>query len=174
MRLWRPPRSVVQIWNQLATYSRMILNEDILLPPANVLKTFRGHKAQRKLLQANHLLYKYTAYPLIKRDGGVTEFWSSVEPIVPADPGFKGQEQRAGVLNASPTNLARARSAVTQQWNPMTNLLKAKLVSQVYAFVGQCSGQVIDEEARHANTFFIGGAWQLWIPNLSASTIVKV
>jgi hypothetical protein len=152
----------------------MIHNEDITQAPLQVLKTFRGQKAQKMLLHANHLLYKYTAYPLIKPDGSVTEFWSSVEPIVPNDPGLKGHEQRAAILNNAPSNLARARSAVTQQWNPMTNLLKAKLLFPVYAFVGQCSGQVIDEDAKHSNTFFIGGAWQLWIPNLNATLIRKV
>jgi hypothetical protein len=124
----------------------------------------------RRLLGINHKLYKFTSHPLFGPGGKVTPFWSSVEPIAPGDPGWEEGQRRAAHIDASQVDTARARAAVTRQWNSMQGQIRARLCTPVYAFVGQCSGQRIDAES-DANVFFIGGAWQLWIPNLTSKHI---
>jgi hypothetical protein len=153
----------------------MILNNTIRfeMAPENVRKAFRRQQATKKLLHSGHGLYKFTAYPLFRPDGSVTPFWFSVIPITPGDTGLAGLQQRSVVLTSEESTTARARGAVTRQWNPMTGLLRARLLAPVYGFIGQCSGQPIDEAPWLSNIFFIGGAWQLWIPNLGAQTIAE-
>jgi hypothetical protein len=151
----------------------MILNDTIRfeMAPENVRKAFRRQQATKKLLHSGHQLYKFTGYSLFRPDGSVTPFWFSVSPITPGDTGLAGLQERSVVLTSEASTTARARGAVTRQWNPMTGLLRARLVAPVYGFIGQCSGQPIDEAP--SNVFFIGGAWQLWIPNLTAQTITQ-
>ncbi len=154
----------------------MILNEDLSFEklPEDWQRTFRGRRAEKRLLGANHLLFKFTEHGLFKTDGTVTPFWSSIVPITPADPGLAGMQARAAALNCGPAVAARARSAVSRQWNGMTNLLEARLLVEAYAFVGQCSGQRINDDDQSANVVFIGGAWQLLVPNLGRSSIIKI
>ncbi len=154
----------------------MILNEMLSfeMAPNDVRRTFRGQLATKTLLPCNHCLFKFTAHSLFKPDGTVTPFWSSVEPIAAGDPGLAGLQQRAAALQTAPAEFGRARSAVTRQWNPMTGLLRVRLLRPVHAFVGQCSGQLIDKDASFSNVLFIGGAWQLWIPNLDASFVAQI
>jgi hypothetical protein len=151
----------------------MILNDTIRfeMAPQKVRKAFRRQQATKKLLHSCRQLYKFTGYPLFRPDGSVTPFWFSVIPITPGDTGLAGLQERSVVLTSEESTTARARGAVTRQWNPMTGLLRARLVAPVYGFIGQCSGQPIDEAP--SNVFFIGGAWQLWIPNLTAQTITQ-
>lgn len=153
----------------------MILNDTIRfeMAPQKVGKAFRRQQATKKSLQLGHELYKFTAYPLFRPDASVTPFWFSVSPIAPGDTGLAGLQQRSVVLSSEGSVTARARGAVTRQWNPMTGLLGARLVAPAYGFIGQCSGQPIDEAPWLSNVFFIGGAWQLWIPNLTAQTITQ-
>ena len=51
----------------------------------------------------------------------------------------------------------------------MTDLLVVSLVEDVWGFAGQASGQpeFKEELADLRNVLLIGGAWQIWIPNLT-------
>ncbi|MGC4084758.1 MAG: hypothetical protein QM736_22255 [Vicinamibacterales bacterium] len=50
----------------------------------------------------------------------------------------------------------------------MTNLLMIVIKEEVWGFAGQASGQPQFEEARAdlQHVLLIGGAWQVWVPNL--------
>ena len=141
--------------------------------PKTCAKRFVVGRQRRNCSTLNHQLYKFTGYPLFRPDGSVTAFWFSLEPVEEGDTGLAGLQQRSVILTSETPITARARGAVTRQWNPMTGLLRARLLAPVYGFVGQCSCQPIDEAPWLSNVFFIGGAWQLWIPNLSAQTITQ-
>ena len=145
---------------------------DIATSPAEVRRAFLGGIARKQLLEIGHQLYKFTHYPLFRSDGTATPWWSSVEPLDPTDPGLVGTVERAKKLGASPTDFARARTAVTRQWNQMRGLLRVRLLVPVFALRGRCASQPYDGASHLANVVFIGGAWQLWIPNLSRREIV--
>lgn len=114
-----------------------------------------------------HLNYSITLF----HNGKATPWWSSVVPINPADTGLDVLLERAARLKTSAASFARARNAVTQQWNSMSGLLVAETMTPVYAFVGRVAHQPYDERPEFSNVVFIGGAIQLWIPNLTASHV---
>lgn len=136
-------------------------------------KAFIERFTVKRLFPAGYELYKFTQYPLANSDGAVTRWWSSVAPLDDDDPGFHTSSQRASGLGVSGQQFARARSAVTAQWNAMDGLLRARLLLPVYGFVGRCSHQKFDERPEYANVVYIGGAWQLWIPNLTVKEIAE-
>ena len=148
-----------------------ILNEEKLQPSNEAKATFRGGVAAKRRLEPGHRLYKYSENPLL---GGkqITEFWSSVVPIDPRDPGLTQYKQRAATVGTDPNQFARARAAVTKHWNQMTHLLIAEIRLPVFAFVGQTSGQLLEQSDE--KVFLIGGAWQLWIPGLTDKYVVQV
>jgi hypothetical protein len=150
-----------------------MLNEDLQLTalPADVRRAFVG-KIQRQPLPAGHELYKFTHHPLFKPDGTVTPWWSSVEPLTPEDPGLEGTLKRAADLGVAAAEFVRARTAVTRQWNRMSGLLVVRLLVTVVGFAGRCANQQMDDAPEFANVVFIGGAWQLYIPNLTQREIV--
>jgi hypothetical protein len=131
---------------------------------------------EKRALPAGFRLYKFTQYAAHRTafDGAVTPWWSSVDPLDASDPGLAGTLERAERVGSSPNEFARARAAVTLEWNAMTNLERVRLISPVWAFVGRCRTQrlsVSTDERTGAmlapNVYLIGGAWQLFIPNLS-------
>jgi hypothetical protein len=154
-----------------------ILNEalttDSLSP--DVLRTFIGGKLTKQQLNASTLMYKFTDAPLVQSSGRVSPWWSSVEPIAPGDTGLAGLIERAKALSVLPADFARARSAVTKQWNSMSNLLVVRLQIPAYGFVGRCSSQQLDNESPALkNVVFIGGAWQIFLPNLATHHVVRL
>jgi len=138
--------------------------------PGDVQRAFSGGAPQKTLLQAGHRLYKFTQYGLF-HNGKTTAWWSSVLPIDQADTGLDVLLERAARLKTTAAEFARARNAVTKHWNSMSGLLVAEIMSPVYAFVGRVAHQSFDERPEYHNVFFIGGATQLWIPNLTPSHI---
>lgn len=128
---------------------------------------------EKKLLSAGTQLYKFTEHSLFKSDGTVTPWWSTVEPIDPADTGLELLMERAAALGVKPNEFARARSAVTKQWNSMTGLIIAKLNVPAYGLVGRCSSQRFDDSPAFHNVRFIGGAWQVFIPKLTRNEITE-
>jgi len=153
----------------------MALNETLQFSsaPAEVQRAFAGSMPQKVLLQLGHRLYKFTQYELLHQ-GRATAWWSSVKPINSADTGLETLLERAARLGTSPAEFARARNAVTKQWNSMNGLLLAALTSPVYALVGRVAHQQFDERPEYSNVAFIGGAIQLWILNLTAQHIRKL
>ncbi len=93
-------------------------------------------------------------------------------------------ENASGAVG-TPQDFARARSAVTLQWNGMNSILYAKLKVPVWGFVGKTRGQPVfydrkkpsydpgnlRDDPNNPKVFFIGGNYQLCIPNLTPSHI---
>jgi hypothetical protein len=150
-----------------------ILNEQLTFESAasDVRRAFLGQRAERRLLFGGFQLYKFTQYALFKPDGSVTPWWSSVAPLAVGDPGLEGTLERAQKIGANVQQFVRARTAVTNQWNALSGTLRARLVLPVYGFAGRCAGQPFDQDLALANVIYIGGAWQLWIPNLTRKEV---
>ncbi len=144
---------------------------DFNTAPDHVRRAFLHLRPQKRLLFPHHKLYKFTEHPLFQSDGSVTEWWFSVKPVAAADPGLDGTLERARRLDVRADQFARARAAVTRQWNRMNHLLRVRLRCPVYGFVGRCAAQPIDERDGFQNVLLIGGAYQFWIPNLTRQNI---
>lgn len=155
----------------MARYHVLNQHLDFASVGADVRRAFLHGQATKRLLTPGTQLYKYTQHGLYRPDGGVTPWWSSVKPLEAGDPGLAVSNQRAAALGATPGDFARARAAVTYEWNPtMDDCLMARLVQPVYGFSGRCAHQRVREG--DAKVFFIGGAYQLWIPGLTRAHVV--
>ena len=142
--------------------------------PGDVKLAFVGGAAKRIKLTANTRLYKFTEYPLFGDDDAVTAWWSSVTPLNPDDTGLEILLERAARVGVDPSTFARARNAVTKEWNAMGQLRLARLKVPVWGFVGTVRHQPVEKKPEKKKVVFIGGAVQLWIPNLSSTTIGQV
>jgi hypothetical protein len=125
-------------------------------------------------------VYKWTQYPFVSSRGTITEYWSPWEAMRFNDqhvPGFvelrKRYANRPGEVGR-PQEFMRARSAVTNEWNDMSSLTKAQLLEPVWGFLGLCRHQRVSNAANMDHVFFIGGNFQLVIPNLSLMAIKKL
>ena len=135
----------------------------------NVLDAFLGRNALVRLLFAGTKLYKHTDQPLLRPDGTFSPWWALAEPNNPDDPGLAGEVERAEGLGASTADFARARFAVTKQWNSMSNLMLVELLVPAYCLYGRCAAQRVD--ASEGKVVFIGGGCQIWIPNLTIAHV---
>lgn len=153
-----------------------VLNESIsfVTAPADVQQTFHGRTAIRQHVPAGQVLYKFTQFPLVSDKGLITPFWSWATPTNAEDPGLEKLIERAGNLGVPAADFARARSAVVQQWNEMSGLLRVRLLVPVCGLYGRCGTQRVDQRSEFDKVVFIGGAWQLWIPNLTRREVVEV
>jgi hypothetical protein len=124
-------------------------------------------------LPAGYEIYKRAA-SLELPPGRISEFWFSVKPIAPGDPGLDDLPGKARSTGASEIDFVRARAAVTTEWSPLTYLLRVRLLIPVYAFIGQCSGQLFDQNPVNSNVAFIGGGWQVVIPNLTGQAVQRI
>lgn len=133
-----------------------------------------------RLEKGTHL-YKWTEYPIIGKHGYATEYWSPWKPMVVGDmhvPGFAELRERCRNLGGSvgrPQQFMRVRSAVTAEWNAMSSLTKAELALPVWGFLGTCAAQPVTQaEEAERRVLFIGGNYQLVIPNMQAKHIFKL
>ena len=162
----------------------MALNEDLDFEggaDATVKGAFIREKIMAKeLLPTGTRLYKWTQFPLAGKKG-ITPWWSFADErrlesgIV--IPGIKQSEIYAERLKVSQKDFARAQSAVTKAWNQMDNLLMIVLLKPVWGFIGRASGQNFEEESvdpDKKNVFWIGGAYQVWIPNLTTDDVKEI
>ncbi|MCC6493705.1 MAG: hypothetical protein IT424_11880 [Pirellulales bacterium] len=150
------------------------MNDANGLPPFDALpdadqRAFIARRATARQFPAGTLLYKFTQYGLVGPGGRITPWWSGVEPLAPGDPGLAGALDRAARLGHAAKDYARARSAVTNQWNSMEGLLVIRLVRPASGYVGRCAHQPLDENPQLANVVWIGGAWQAYLPGLSSA-----
>lgn len=141
-----------------------------------VRRAFIGGKPETKeRLLASTKLFKWTQYPLVGPKG-ITPWWSFVEDRALVNgkkvDGLRQSQIYAQRLGAQDSRYARTRSAVTQQWNQMTKPLVIELMKNVWGFIGKASGQ--PEDKQMANVYLIGGAYQVWIPNLTIAHIRQV
>jgi hypothetical protein len=163
-----------------------ILNTDFTLEVFNSSLTYKGHTPaqafigerarERKLVSAGTVLWKCTQFSLVNLStGSITEWWCSADDL-------DATLQRCKNLQISLRRYARSRLAVRWEWrNSMDNLLRARILQPVYAFVGSTKWQntqfSVDKEetALPANRLaLIGGDTQYCIPNLTNSHIAEL
>jgi len=163
-----------------------ILNTDVSLEVFNSRFTYNGHAPaqafiggcarERKLVSAGTVLWKCTQFSLVNPStGSITEWWCSADEL-------DTTLQRCKNLQISLRRYARSRLAVKWEWNnSMDNLLRARILQPVYAFVGLTKWQntrfSMDKEATAlpANRLaLIGGDVQYCIPNLTNAHIAKL
>ena len=159
----------------------MILNEDLQFASVEPTVKRAFLRVPEKMLLTPHIrLCKWTSRPL--SDGTrVTPWWSFVESTqlpsgVVAD-GFRVSEERAARLGRSHREFARSRAAISDQFgNKMTKLLVVQISLPVWGFAGQASGQreFADNQPGLRHVFLIGGAYQIWIPNLSLIHVTAI
>lgn len=159
----------------------MILNENLRFDDVDsqVKRAFL-HTPDRVLLAPRVRLYKWTNRSLI--DGTrITPWWSFVEstrlPSGMMAEGFRMSEERAARLGKTHRDFARARAAVSGQFgNTMAHLLLIETNQPVWGFAGQASGQreFADDRPEFAHVFLIGGAHQVWGPNLTPLHVGQV
>ena len=111
----------------------------------------------------------------------IAAWWSFVEstplPSGKVAEGFLVSEERATRIGRSHQKFARARVAISDQFgNTMAELLMVKVVQPVWGFAGQASGQreFADSDVEVRHVFLIGGAYQLWIPNLTLRHVIQI
>lgn len=153
------------------TKADLVLNETLEFAdaPFDVRRAFSGRVTKMRLV-SGHQLYKFTDRGLFQA-GNVTPWWSSVKPINSEDTGLDNFIERTESLDVPADQFARARNAVTAEWNGMDDLLTARLLTAVFGFAGRAAHQNINQRTADANVVFIGGAIQLWIPNLKRQHI---
>ena len=155
-----------------------MLNHDYVfetMAPEDTRRAFTvAFGVHRVLLDARTRLYKLTSHPMVG-SRGVTPWWHFLDTTTvrlgngapfQAD-GFAVARERAARLGVSNRDFGRARAAVSLPWNEMKNVLAVALNQPTYAFFGRNSGMPVDVDAADASSvMFIGGAFQLFIPDL--------
>lgn len=139
-------------------------------------RAFLGHKAETKeRLLPGSKLYKWTQHPLVGPKG-ITPWWSFLEDRTLANgsrvEGLAKLQEYAQRLSATDSRYHRTRLAVTKQWNQMNRPLVIQLLKPVWGFAGKASGQLEDQTV--SNVYLIGGAYQIWIPNLTLAHLQQV
>jgi hypothetical protein len=151
----------------------MVVNEELRFRDVDlsVKRAFLGVPDKILLLPAVQL-YKWTSHPMVN-GGRITPWWSFVKTTrlpggMVAD-GFRTSEERAVRLGRSHREFARARAAVSGQFrNTMKTLLVIQLNTEIWGFAGKASGQreFAEDQTDLQNVYLIGGAHQVWVPNL--------
>lgn len=166
-----------------------ILNENLTFAEAGrgytgLADTFINGGARRTLLPAGFGLFKFSGYGVIgtRAGQGFSPWWTGTEGIPGTDhPGLDGVLELAKASGMPTLEFARTYYAVKSEWNQlgsgqlgMAKVLRGVLVQPVYGFVGRCQrmnnekGPVVADQ--HKMHVLAGGAWQIFIPNLTADT----
>jgi hypothetical protein len=172
------------------------LNEAIAFSkdaPEYVRAAFVRQSARRLPLPDGTELYKFTAFDFypVGRDGkgqagaAVSPWWCLVDPLPGTDDkGLDGLVAAAKAAGVPTVEYAREVLAVMFGWNAlassqlgMAKVLMIRLTKPVYGFYGQCQRMPNDQAPLHkapakARPSLTGGAYQLWIPNLTAEHFV--
>lgn len=145
--------------------------------PETVKRAFLG-QPEKFQLSVQTRLYKWTNRPL-ETGSGISPWWFFVEntrlPSGAIADGFRVTEERARRLGRTHRELARARGAISDEFrNTMSELLVIQTAVPAWAFVGRTSGQpeFAKEWAEAQHVILIGGAMQLWIPNLTRQHVI--
>ena len=142
---------------------------------ARTRTAFRGGQPEVvQWLAPSTKLFKWTHS--ITTGTGVSPWWHFLEltklPNGSACPGIRESQADAAHSGVPDRDYARARAAVTLQWNRMTNATAISLLRGAWGYIGRASGQLRDET--DPQVYFIGGAYQVWIPGLLARDIVQI
>jgi len=119
-------------------------------------------------------LFKWTQS--ITGPRGISPWWQLLESRRLANgsecPGIRELQFYAGRVQVNDRDYARARLAVSEQWNRMTNAVAIELVNGAWGYIGKAAGQLENRDI--SNVFLIGGAYQVWIPGLVATDIRRI
>jgi len=157
------------------------LNEN--LDPDRIDATVRRaflRRPEKVLLNASTQLCRWSSQPLV--DGkGISPWWSFVEstrlPSGMIVDGLRVSQERAQRIGKTDREFARTRAAISGQFrNTMTHLIVVRLVRDVWGLAGQASGQpeFAKQRVDLQHVFLIGGAHQVWIPNLTIADVPTV
>ena len=143
---------------------------------AEVKAAFKtGSPVFKELLRAGTKLFKWTQYPLVG-PRGITPWWSLLNDTTLRNgvtvPGFATLQKRMGGGFDKARDYARARNAVTMQWNHLSKPLVIELLQDVFAFIGITAHQRRDQN--DPKIFFIGGDYQVWLPGLTIHYVRQV
>lgn len=119
-------------------------------------------EVEKQYFPAHTEFYRYTPLPMFG-SGRSASPWRA--GVVRGD-GLAALLTRAVRSNVSPQDYLRARSAVTWEWNTLAHLVIVRLARPAYGLVGRCRHQQFSTEPQLANVAWIGGAWQVYLPNL--------
>ena len=100
-------------------------------------------------------------------DTGLMRTLATLVPIL------AGTDVGTSSLHGPAQEFIRARLAVSKHWNDMTHLHVVRLRRPKEAFYGQAAGQRIDDVEGNANVYFIGGAYQLFVPGLGMADLTR-
>jgi hypothetical protein len=155
----------------------MILNADVdfvRAAPDDHQKAFLAPPRRIQIPDGTQI-YRWCDHRL-SPDHRVSPWWSFVESKRLSNDesfdGFRVREERARRIGKTHREYARARLALAERFeNNMTLVVLARLKIAVWGFLGKVGAQQeFDYEKRKdqtlKNVFFIGGSYQLWIPNL--------
>ena len=159
----------------------MILNEQLRFDDADAaVKRAFLRSPERVCLRPPDQLYKWTSRPLTN-GGRISPWWSFVRtrrlPNGTLAEGFRVSEERAKRLGKTHRDFTRARAAISGEFeNRMTDLLLIELTQPVWAFAGTASGQreFSQKEIEVQHVYFIGGAHQVWVPNLTVQHLRQI
>jgi len=151
-------------------------NLDVNRLDDTVRRAFLG-RPEKILLKPSLRFYRWQNQP--KLSGPIISPWwsffdSRTLPSGRVADGYRVIEERAHRLGTSHRKLARNRAAISAEFrNQMTHLIVMQLTVEAWALAGQASGQpkfaneTIGKEPDLQHVTLIGGAHQLWIPNLT-------
>jgi hypothetical protein len=164
-----------------------ILNENLKFSDAaraynGLADTFVNGIASRTLLPAGFGLFKFSGYGVMptRSGAGFSPWWTGIDAIPGTDhPGLDGVLDLAKKSGLPTVEFARKYYAVKSEWNAlgigqlgMAKVLRGQLTQPVVGFVGRCQrmnderGKVTEDQ--HKMHVLAGGAWQIFIPNLTA------
>ncbi len=116
---------------------------------------------------------------LFDQNGFASQFWAPWAAMhqyqVPGFADIRKRDRNIGGSVGRPQELARAHFAVTEEWSEMNSLIKAELLTPMWAFLGVCSEKPLSDNPHdHRHGVFPGGNYQLVIPGLAAPDIFKL
>lgn len=131
-------------------------------------------RTTRTVLLEKRIICRLASEPHLQ--GRLSPWWIPLTGIDAGDPGLKGQYQRSQHISGSKglaalSELMRVRLAVCYDWTPaFKHFLAVWLRRPTYALYGQAASQPLYAK-KPTNMVFIGGGYQLYIPNLTASDV---
>jgi hypothetical protein len=156
------------------------LNAGFVPDRKEMARCFLG-EPRRELLPFAYQLYRFNSGAFDPK-GRITAWWSSVRGVAPGD-GLDALRERAAGLRRhgsgfasafdAEAGLARASVAVSLPWNDMSTIVRARLNREAFAWVGRARSQLYDDgRADLGNVRFIGGGWQIYLPNLTGDDLL--
>ncbi len=133
-----------------------------------------GHPEVVRWLPPATKLFKWTQ--AISNGKGISPWWQFLQVQQLTNgvciPGIQELQTRAARLGGDDREFARSLSAVTDEWNAMTNAVAITLLNGAWGYIGKAAGQRKNEAC--PDVFYIGGNYQVWIPGLRANDIAQI